>query len=246
MRSRYGLAVLAVPLAIVVLSLPVFAAPMEATISLGRDPEPPICAQNPGGIIDITWNIEHTSTPNYVYYKLEDPTRTTILEEQTYPGSTGITVNRQWTVPAGAVDGKYWIRVEYWSFEAGNEANAEVTFYVCTDTGTICVEKWEDIDGDEDCDGDDGPLANWWICVFTPFGDTYCKKTGLDGRVCWTDLIFGNYTVFEPDVPGWDPVGPSTYDVTLVGDPIELIFCNVPEPSSTEKGTWGRIKSIYR
>ena len=101
----------------------------EATISLGRDPEPPYCAENPGGTVDISWNIEHTSTPNYVYYKLEDPTRTIILEDETYPGSTGLTVNRTFTIPPGSMNGKYWIRVEYWSFEVGNEANAEVTFY---------------------------------------------------------------------------------------------------------------------
>jgi hypothetical protein len=219
---------------------------MEATISLGRDPEPPMCVQNPGGVIDITWNIEHTTTPNYVYYKLEDPTRTIILEDQTYPGSTGITVNRQWTVPAGSVDGKYWVRVEYWSFEAGNEANAEVTFYVCMDTGTICAEKWEDIDGDDDCDGLDSTLEGWWLCLTTPLGDSFCKQTGPDGRVCWNDLPYGDYTVYEVDVPGWDPVGPTFYDVTLAGDPIELIFCNIREPSATERGTWGRIKTIYR
>jgi hypothetical protein len=148
MKSRYLQAVLAATLAIVVFSLPAFAAPMEARISLGRDPEPPMCVQNPGGIINITWDIQHSTTPNYVYYKLEDPTRTVIMEEITYPGSMGITVNHNWPVPVGAVDGKYWVRVEYWSFEAGNEANAEVTFYVCSNTGTICAEKWEDIDGD--------------------------------------------------------------------------------------------------
>jgi hypothetical protein len=245
MKLSYLVATLAVLLALVA-GVSALAAPMEATISLGRDPEPPMCTQNSGGVVTIDWNIEHSTTPNYVYYKLEDPTRTTILEQQTYSGGTGITVNRQWTVPAGAVDGKYWVRVEYWSLEAGNEANAEVTFYVCSETSSICAEKWEDTDGDNDCDANDATVENWWICLTTPFGDTFCKKTGADGRVCWNDLILGEYTLFEPDVEGWDPIGPSSYDLTLTSDPVERIFCNKPEPSATQKSSWGTVKSIYR
>jgi hypothetical protein len=205
-----------------------------------------MCVQNPGGTVTISWDIEYTTTPNYVYYKLEDPTRTVILEDSTYAGGSGITITRQWTVPVGSVDGKYWVRLEYWSFEAGNEANAEVTFYVCSDTGDICVEKWEDIDKDYVCDGTDAPLENWWICLTTPLGDTYCKQTGPGGVVCWTGLPLGDYTVFEPPVGGWHPVGPTSYDVTLDVDLIELVFCNAQEPSATERSTWGRIKTIYR
>lgn len=233
-------------LAFVLTSVPAFAEPMEATISLGRDPEPPMCTINPDGIVYITWDIEHITTPNYVYFKLEDPTRTVILDEQTYTGSTGMTVNRQWTVPAGAVDGKYWIRVEYWSFEAGNEANAEVTFYVCTNTSGICVEKWKDIDRNDECTGSDIPLENWWICLDTPLGDTFCKQTGPDGRVCWTGLLYGDYTVYEPVLGGLVPVGPASWDVTLGVDPLELYFCNKDAVVSTKPGSWGMIKSMYR
>ena len=157
-RKRLCLLTLVIASLLTVTSIHAISGPLEATISLGRDPEPPYCVLNPGGVVDISWDIEHTTTPNYVYYKLEDPTRTIIYEEQTYPGSTGITINRQWTVPAGAPDGKYWIRIEYWSFEAGNEANAEVTFYVCSGTGDICVEKWEDSNTSLELDAGDTPL----------------------------------------------------------------------------------------
>ena len=246
MTIRYGAVSAFLLTALVFSSAAVFAAPMEATISLGRDPEPPMCALNPGGTVDITWDIEHTTTPNYVYYKLEDPTRTIILEESTYAGSSGITINRQWTVPAGSVDGKYWVRVEYWSFEAGNEANAEVTFYVCTDTGSICVEKWKDIDQNDECAGEDIPLADWWICIDTPLGDTFCKKTDANGRVCWDGLLYGDYTVYEPVLGGLVPVGPSSYDVTLDSGLLELYFCNREVITPTDKKTWGSMKSIYR
>jgi len=246
MTNRYSLLTLVVLLSVVLFAVPALAEFTEATISLGRDPEPPMCVQNPGGVIDITWNIEHTTTPNYVYYKLEDPTRTIIYEDHTYPGNTGITINHQWTVPAGAPDGKYWVRVEYWSFEAGNEANAEVTFYVCTNSGDICAEKWNDVNGDDVCDENDAPLENWWICVMTPFGDTYCKQTNAAGNVCWPGLPYGDYTVYENVPGGWHPLGPDSYPVTVDGGAVNVKFCNQEDGVPVEILNWGVIKSIYR
>ena len=222
------------------------AAPMEATISLGRDPEPPFCALNPDGTVDITWNIEHETTPNYVYFKIEDPTRTIIYEDETYPGSAGITVARQWTVPAGAPDGKYWIRVEYWSFEAGNEANAEVTFYVCTSTEDVCAEKWEDLNCNEVIDGDDRLVPNWWICLDTPLGDTYCQQTDAAGQVCWTGLPLGDYTIYEVMMGGWVAISPASYSFTLTGGAEDFTFFNKLEgASATEGRSWGHIKGMF-
>lgn len=215
------------------------AVPLETTISLGRDPEPPICVQNPVGVIDITWNIEHTTTPHYVYYKLKDPTITIILEDSTYAGSSGVTVNRQWTVPPGAADGKYWVRVEYWSLEGGNEAGAEVTFYVCTGTGEIWAEKDQDVDRDGGCSDDGTPIENRLICITTPFGDRFCKQTGIGGSVCWTSVTIGTCTVYEPPVAGWNPASPSTCNVEVTS-PTSVEFCNA---TTTTKGAccgrWG-------
>jgi hypothetical protein len=42
-----------------------------AAITLARDPEPPFCVANPGGVVDISWDIEHTTTPNRVEYRVE-------------------------------------------------------------------------------------------------------------------------------------------------------------------------------
>jgi len=215
MKRSTGLATILALFAVALITWPAIADPMEATISLGRDPEPPFCVDNPGGTLDIDWNIEHETTPNYVLYQLWDPTQTVVLEEETYPGNTGITVSRQWTVPAGAVDGKYWVRVEYWSFEAGNEANAEVTFYVCNGTGTICATKYVDADCDGELTGQDPVVPDFWICIETPYGDEFCLQTNDDGVVCWEGLQFGDYTVFEPEVPGWIPIYPASVDVVL-------------------------------
>jgi hypothetical protein len=249
MAHRERLVVLSV--AVTLLVLGAFAAlsaePMEATISLGRDPEPPLCVLNPGGTVEITWDIEHTTTPNYVYYKLEDPTRTIIFEDSTYAGSTGITETRYWTVPAGAPDGKYWVRLEYWSFEAGNEANAEVTFYVCTSTGDVCAEKYEDINCNDTLDGDDTPIGGWWICLNTPLGDTYCRQTDAAGGVCWTGLPLGDYRIYEVLPGGWVAIYPTSYDFTLTEAGDSFIFFNKVEGASAlEKSRLGRIKGMFK
>jgi hypothetical protein len=220
--------------------------PMEATISLGRDPEPPYCAMSPGGVVDITWNIEHTTTPNFVYFKIEDPTRTIIYDDETFPGSTGITHSRQWTVPAGAPDGKYWIRVEYWSFEAGNEANAEVTFYVCCECGDVCATKYQDMNCDEVISDGDVVVPNWWICIDTPLGDTFCSQTDSSGTVCWQGLPAGDYTIYEILPGGWLSIYPPSYSFTLTGTGEHFIFFNKLEgASSTEPSSWGKIKGMF-
>lgn len=246
-RERPGVLLFAVAVLVMAAWASVSAEPMEATISLGRDPEPPLCIQNPGGTLDITWDIEHTTTPNYVYYKLEDPTRTIIYEDSTYAGSSGITQSRQWTVPVGAPNGKWWIRIEYWSFEAGNEANAEVTFYVCESSGDVCAEKWEDKDCDEELTGADAPVEGWWICLDTPLGDTYCKQTGPDGSVCWNGLPLGDYRIYEVLPDGWVAIYPEFYDFTLTETPESFTFFNKIEgASAAEQSSWGGIKALYK
>ena len=226
MKICHRVALWAILFAIVV-ATPGFAQPREATIALGREPEPPFCVLNPGGTVDITWSIEHQTTPNFVRYFLQDPTRTINIEYQQYPGSTGLNIARSWTVPNGLSDGKYWVRVEYWSFESGNEANAEVTFYVCAETGNLCVTKLSDTNCNGQLDGDDQPVPGYWICVTTPNGDDYCLQTGPDGRACWNNIPLGTYTVYEPVLPGWEPIGPSQYVVTLTSsEVVEVTFLN--------------------
>lgn len=225
------------------------AEPAAATISLGRDPEPPLSVLNPGGIVDIWWNIQHTTTPNYVYFKIEDPTRTVIYDQQTYPGSTGLTINRQWTVPAGAPDGKYWIRVEYWSMQAGNEANAEVTFYVCCGQVSIYAEKWQDMDCDDVLTGNDAPVPGWWICIQTPHGDTFCQQTDANGQVFWDQLPEGHYRLYEVLPSGWVAIYPTSYEFDLNDDVTvaeRTFFNKIEGASAAEPSTWGKIKGLYK
>ena len=224
--------------------------PELASVILMVDPQPPFCVENPGGTLEINWEILHETTPNYVIYELWEPDFAGLVETETYPGDTGIMVTRFWTAPAALADGKYWVRVEYYSFEAGNEANSEVAFYLCNATGSICAEKWSDEDCDGELSGGDVPVLDWWICVHTPFGDDFCKQTDAAGLACWNGLMFGDYTVFEFMQPGWIPIYPESYDVTLTEmEPAAFFqFLNREEdlPSPAEPSTWGKIKAIYR
>ena len=71
-------------------------------------------------------------------------------------------------------------------------------------------------------------------------------QTGADGRVCWTGLTYGDYTVRETAVPDWTPVGPDSYPVTVTGVPVEVDFCNQQDTVPAKITTWGAIKQLYR
>lgn len=120
----------------------VAAAEQDATITLGTDPEPPESVENPGGTVTIFWEIAHATTPDSVCFAIEDPTRTITVEQETYPGDTGLVVTRDWTVPEGLEDGTYWACVAYWSAEIGLEAYAEVGFLVLTVPSSGDIRTW--------------------------------------------------------------------------------------------------------
>ena len=211
-----------------VIAAPALAGSKEATISLSRTPEPPFCAIPGQTSVQISWNITYATTPLRVKYFLQDPTRLINLESQIYPNATGVSITRNWAVPLGSVDGKYWVRVEFWSLESGNEANAEVTFYVCSETGTICATKLADTNCNGQLDpGVDQPIPGWWVCLTTPLGDDYCKQAGPDGQACWSGIPFGTYTVYEVPATGWETIGPAEFTVTLVNaTPQSVTFLN--------------------
>jgi hypothetical protein len=130
-------------------TFPVLVAPAQiedgdAEITLGIQPEPPSCVENPGGTLYIEWEINYSTTPLEVIYELWDETQTILMETETYPGSSGVSIQREWVVPDGTAPGTYWVRVEFYSVEAGNEANAEVAFLVCEGTSTLTT-SWGEI-----------------------------------------------------------------------------------------------------
>lgn len=111
----------------------------QALITLGVTPMPPDCVQNPGGTATITWLIEHQTVPDHVVFTLYDPTHTIVYDSETYPGDTGLDVERTWTVPSPLPDGMYWVRIEYFAQGIGLEAWAETGFMVCLPIGVCCV-----------------------------------------------------------------------------------------------------------
>jgi hypothetical protein len=129
--------------ALVLIGLGAFLFPVladqEAVITLGVTPLPPDCVQNPGGTAAIAWSITHQTTPDHVTYHLYDPTHTIIYDQQVYPGSTGLNISRNWTVPSPLPQGFYWVRVEYYSVGIGLEAWAETGFLICAPSHVCCV-----------------------------------------------------------------------------------------------------------
>ena len=123
---------------------------------------------------------------------------------------------------------------------------------MCNTTGEICAHKYEDVNLDGACNPGGGellpdtPVPNWWICITTPAGDTFCQRTDVNGLVCWYNLPAGNYTVFEPAVAGWHPVGPNSYNVVVGATPVDVTFCNAQHQTSSEESSWGGIKSLFR
>ncbi|GAG45446.1 unnamed protein product, partial [marine sediment metagenome] len=103
MKLSKNLASLVALSGIMVLAM-VAAAEQDATITLGTDPQPPESVENSGGTVTIFWEIAHATTPDSVCFAIEDPTRTITVEQETYPGDTGLVVTRDWTVPEGLED----------------------------------------------------------------------------------------------------------------------------------------------
>ncbi len=120
------------------LSMP--SADTDCTITLGTIPEPPECVENPGGVTTINWEIEYSTSADYVHYYMTDP-GDNIVEEETYPGETGISIERNWTVPEGAAEGAYWVHVDFYSEEVGLEGAAEVVFLVCVGVPPTATES---------------------------------------------------------------------------------------------------------
>jgi hypothetical protein len=221
---RAGSTVLIV-LALSALWLPALAEE-QAVISLGVAPMPPECAANPVGTATISWTIQHQTVPDHVLYRLYDPTHTIVYDEVFYPGDTGVTGTRDWTVPYVIPQGFHRAHVEYWSQGIGLEAWAETGFLVCASTSQICVAKF----ADTDCDGvlgpDDLPVSGWTVGLITPSGEQLIEQTGPDGTFCWFGLPYGPYTVFEVMQPGWIPIYPESVPVNLGGDPADVTFFN--------------------
>jgi hypothetical protein len=76
-------------------------------------------------------------------------------------------------------------------------------------TGQVCVEKFEDTNGNGKRDAGEAALAGW---TFSMVSGLY-GQTDAKGRICW-NLPPGNYSVSETMQPGWISTNPGGQNPT--------------------------------
>lgn len=191
----------------------------DAVISLSSAPSPPT-AIRPGQVQTFHWDIIASTTPLSVSYELLDLERDAVVDSQIYPGSSGLHITRPYTLPLtytlpfGRLFERYRVRVEYYSLQAGNEANAEAILWVTQDTGSLVVQKFDDRDGDGVQDaGDSGaPGVSFFLAIQ---GQNVGETSGPDGRIAWANVPAGAYTLTEQVPPGRVPTTPPQRLVTV-------------------------------
>lgn len=230
---------------------------------------------NPAGDTAIFWVIQHSTIPDYVVYKLFTPGHSALVETETYPGSTGINVDRHWIVPTGAVAGAYWVRLEYYSVGVGLEAAAEVVFLVCQPSPpeVCCVDQTCYVLTEQECAQMGGvPNPDYTSC-----DDTVCLPPPTPAVCCLGEscallletecATFGG--VWHPDLASCesDPcVAPPPPAACCVGDVCYVLSaqectdaggafhpewaeCPTPDPCQPVPSNdmdWGSLKNLYR
>jgi hypothetical protein len=128
----------------------------QSGISLVRSPAPPVSISR-GMTETFTWTVTTGgNTPDRVEYRVFDPLAN-VVDSQTYPGSSGLSVTRLYTVPVAPPEGRYLAEVKYFSVQAGEEASARVSFYVA-ERGNLHVFKFDDFNGNGTQDAGDLPV----------------------------------------------------------------------------------------
>ena len=77
--------------------------------------------------------------------------------------------------------------------------------------------------------GDTVPVPGWWIDLTQEGTVIDSQQTGSDGCYTWTGLTPGfSYDVHEPDVAGWEALGPVdwVFDLAASGDSLSHTFVN--------------------
>lgn len=94
--------------------------------------------------------------------------------------------------------------------------------------GSICGVKFNDLNGNGIKEPNEPGIANWVINLSGALNLT--TTTDSRGNFCFTNLIFGNYTVSEKNKDGWIQTAPKggTYSIELTADrnPDDIHFGN--------------------
>lgn len=222
----------------VLLFLGIYAiAAAQSGIYLARSPAPPASISR-GMTETFTWTVTTGgNTPDRVEFRVFDPDGI-VVDSSIYPGSSGLSLTRVYTVPQAPPEGRYIGQVQYYSIESGWEASASATFYVA-ERGHLDVFKFDDFNGNGIQDGGDLPVAGVLIQLRTPFGDVVGKLTGADGRALWQNIAIGSYTVTETVPAGREPTLPPTATVQVDIDATTFVtFANRIPPSAVAGRVW--------
>jgi hypothetical protein len=241
----------------------------QAVITLGVLPMPPDCVQNPGGTATITWSIVHQTAPDRVVFTLYDPTHTIIYDQETYPGGTGLAIERTWTVPSPLPSGMYWVRVEYYAQGIGLEAWAETGFMLCRPIGVCCVDEQCFVMQETECLALGGVFHPEWDSCGPP---NPCARPHVCcvGEDCYLVLEEECAALGGAFHPEWDSCGPpnpcALPHVCCVGEDCYVVLeeecaalggafhpewdsCGPPNPCAATPAapdTWGAVKELFR
>ncbi len=211
----------------------------DASITLSNAPSPPT-ALRPGETQSIQWQIIASTTPMSVSFRITNLDTSALVESQVYPGATGMSVVRgytlplSYTLPFGQLFERYRIQVVYYSLQSGNEASAEANFWVTQDTGSLRVVKFNDRNGNGVRDpGDEGVPGVLFRLLIQ--GQTLGEITDANGEILWTDVPIGSYQVTELVPPGFVATTPNPVTAQVTANTTStVLFGNRIIPGALE------------
>ena len=211
----------------------------DASITLSNAPSPPT-AIRPGETQAIQWQIIASTTQVSVSFRIINLDTSALVDSQVYPGATGMSVTRgytlplSYTLPFGQLFERYRIQVVYYSLQSGNEASAEANFWVTQDTGNLRIVKFNDRNGDGVRDpGDEGVPGVLFRLLIQ--GQTLGEITDQNGEIVWSDVPVGSYQVTELVPPGFVATTPNTLTAQVTANVTNtVLFGNRIIPGALE------------
>ena len=222
----------------------------QASIQLSVHPGTTM-AIRPGESEQISWRVIPSDgrPPVQVDYFLRTQDGV-LVESQSYADSTGIDINRFYTLPLnyvlppGLPFERYQVNIVYYS-TVGEEATAWMPFFVTREAGGLRIFKFEDKNGNRIFDGVDTPTANVRFNVQfpPPFQSTiFLGTTDSNGEIAYPRLGVGVYTVTETVPPNKVATTPPIRIVTLTKDITTTVqFGNWTNPGALEVRTFEDI-----
>jgi len=132
------------------------------------------------------------------------------------------------------------------------DANQEIYYKLnpsgCSAVGSLCGQKYNDLNGNGVQDPGEPILSDWEIRLTGNL--TQSVKTDKEGNYCFNNLLPGSYTVSEVYQTGWvqtQPSFPGTYSVNLAsGQSLDnLEFGNQKDTCKSGSKSWSSLGSGF-